>query len=174
MTQTAISSGALPGVRTGRGKFLVGGLLIIAAVIYLIVTSTQSTAQYFLTVQELQDKGSAMAGKNVRVSGAVIGESIVYDAQTLTLTFTVANVPADQKEIDAQGGLAAVLYTAVRDAGAPRMNVVYYGVMPDLMKAEAQAIMDGRIDENGVFHADTLLLKCPTRYDDAVPTQIAP
>jgi cytochrome c-type biogenesis protein CcmE len=27
--------------------------------------------------------------------------------------------------------------------------------------------MDGHIDENGLFHADTLLMKCPTRYEDA-------
>jgi cytochrome c-type biogenesis protein CcmE len=83
----------------------------------------------------------------------------------------VANVPADQKDIDAQGGLAEVLHQAVIDPTAARMEVSYNGVMPDLMKGEAQAIMDGRIDENGVFHADTLLMKCPTRYESDVPGQ---
>ena len=33
--------------------------------------------------------------------------------------------------------------------------------------------MTGHIDENGVFHADELLLKCPTRYEEAVPEQAA-
>ncbi|MEK7788188.1 MAG: cytochrome c maturation protein CcmE, partial [Chloroflexota bacterium] len=103
-----------------------------------------------------------------------IGESIQYDAQKLELRFTVASVPADQKEIDAQGGLAAVLNAAVNDQNAARMEVIYSGVKPDLMKGEAQAIMDGHIDENGLFHADTLLMKCPTRYENAVPTQAAP
>jgi cytochrome c-type biogenesis protein CcmE len=31
--------------------------------------------------------------------------------------------------------------------------------------------MTGQIDENGVFHADELLLKCPTKYEEAVPEQ---
>ena len=175
MAQTAVSSGAVSvGKKGGRAKFLVGGLLIVAAIVYLIATGTQSAAQYFLTVQELNERGSAMVGEDVRVSGAVLGESIQYDAQKLELRFTVANVPADQEEIDAQGGLAAVLYAAVNDPNAARMEVIYSGVKPDLMKGEAQAIMDGRIDENGLFHADTLLMKCPTRYEDAVPSQAAP
>ena len=40
----------------GRAKFIVGGLLIVAAIVYLIVTSTQASAQYFLTVDELTER----------------------------------------------------------------------------------------------------------------------
>ncbi|MBI4316353.1 MAG: cytochrome c maturation protein CcmE [Chloroflexi bacterium] len=175
MAQTIATPGTLRAApRGGRTKFLVGGLLIIAAIAYLIVTSTQNTAQYFYTVQEIKDRGSAVVGQNVRISGAVIGDSIQYDAGALELRFTVANVPADQKQIDAQGGLAAVLKAAVADPKAAHMDVLYVGVKPDLMKGEAQAIMDGRLDSSGLFHADTLLMKCPTRYEDAAPTQVAP
>jgi len=152
-------------------KFIIGGLIILAAVLYLVITSTQSAAQYFLTIQELKERGTAVVGQNVRVSGAVVPESIQYDAQKLELRFTVANVPADQKDIDAQGGLAKVLFVAVNDPNAARMDVIYNGVKPDLMKGEAQAIMDGHIDESGVFHADTLLMKCPTRYEGELPGQ---
>ncbi|MEK6573791.1 MAG: cytochrome c maturation protein CcmE [Chloroflexota bacterium] len=175
MAQTVATQGAASAAKGGgRMKFIVGGLLIIAAIVYLIATSTQSTAQYFFTIQEIKERGASVVGKNVRVSGAVIGDSIQYDAQAFELRFTVANVPADQKEIDAQGGLAAVLKTAVNDPNAARMEVIYVGVKPDLMKGEAQAIMDGHIDENGLFHADTLLMKCPTRYEGDLPTQAAP
>jgi cytochrome c-type biogenesis protein CcmE len=175
MAQTVATQGAASAAKGGgRMKFIVGGLLIIAAIVYLIATSTQSTAQFFFTIQEIKERGASVVGKNVRVSGAVIGDSIQYDAQKLELRFTVASVPADQKEIDAQGGLAAVLKTAVNDPNAARMEVIYVGVKPDLMKGEAQAIMDGHIDENGLFHADTLLMKCPTRYEGDLPTQAAP
>lgn len=95
--------------RTGRVKFLLGGLLILGAVVYLIATSTAATAQYFLTVEELRAKGAAAVGKNVRVSGALVGEMMRYNAEALELTFVVANVPGTQKEIDAAGGLKAVL-----------------------------------------------------------------
>ena len=39
----------------GRAKFIVGGLLIIAAIIYLIASSTRASAQYFLTIEELAE-----------------------------------------------------------------------------------------------------------------------
>jgi cytochrome c-type biogenesis protein CcmE len=155
----------------GRKKFLVGGIVILAAVVYLIISSTQASAEYFMTVNELKTKGSAVVGKNLRVSGAVVGDTIQYDPQTLTLTFDVANVPGDNKEIDAQGGLAKVLHEAVADPTRARMKVVYSGPKPDLLKDEAQAIMTGHMDDAGVFHAEELLLKCPTKYQEAVPNQ---
>ncbi|RPI82040.1 MAG: cytochrome c maturation protein CcmE [Chloroflexi bacterium] len=154
---------------TGRGKFIIGGLLIFAAVIYLIISSTSANAQFFMTVDELMTKGSE--GRQVRVSGAVIGDSIQYDSQTLTLTFTVANVPGDNKEIEAQGGLAQVLHEAVTDPQRTRMQAVYVGPKPDLLQHEAQAIMTGQLGEDGVFYAEELLLKCPTKYEEAVPGQ---
>jgi cytochrome c-type biogenesis protein CcmE len=155
----------------GRLKFILGGLLIIAAVVYLIVSSTRASAQYFLTVDEALAKGDKLAGRDLRLSGAVIGDSIQYDPETLTLTFTIAHVPGDNKEIEAQGGLAAVLHQAVMDPSRNRMTVQYVGVKPDLLRNEAQAIVTGKLSADGVFHADELLLKCPTKYEDAVPEQ---
>ena len=158
----------------GRVKFIVGGALIIAAIAYLIISSTKANAQYFFTIDELNSRGQSMLGQNVRISGAVIGDSIQYDPQTLSLHFTVANVPADNKQIEAQGGLAAVLHAAVADTSRTRMQVVYQGPKPDLLRDEAQAIMTGHISNDNVFHADELLLKCPTKYEEAVPSQVAP
>lgn len=157
--------------RNSRVKFFIGGALIVAAVVYLIASTLQSTSQYFLTVQELHDKGASMVGREVRVSGAIIGDSIQYDPDTLTLKFTIAHTPGDQAEVDAQGGLAEVLHAAVNDPTRARLDVIYEGVKPDLMQHEAQAIMTGRVDSDGVFHADELLLKCPTKYEEAVPNQ---
>ena len=155
----------------GRAKFIVGGLLIFAAIVYLIVTSTQASAQYFLTVDELSDRIGSEIGRDVRVSGAVIGDSVQYDPQSLTLEFTVAHVPGDNSEIEAQGGLGKVLYDAVNDPDRSRIQVVYIGPKPDLLRHEAQAIMTGELGDDGVFYADELLLKCPTKYEEAVPEQ---
>ena len=93
----------------GRFKFVIGGVLILAAVVYLIASSTQASAEYFMTVDELAAQGQSVVGKNLRVSGAVVGDTIQYDPQTLTLTFDVAHVPGDNKEVEREGGLAAVL-----------------------------------------------------------------
>ncbi len=156
-----------------RNKFILGGLLILAAVVYLIFSSTKASAEYFMTVDELNADGSAAIGKSVRLSGAVIGDTIQYDADTLTLTFEVAHVTGDNNEIEAQGGLAEVLYQAVNDPTRQRVKVIYVGVKPDLLRGEAQAIMTGKLGDDGVFYADELLLKCPTRYEEAVPEQAA-
>jgi len=158
----------------GRLKFVIGGLLIFAAIAYLIISSTKANAQYFFTIDELQSRGQSVVGQNVRISGAVIGESIQYDPETLALEFTVANVPADNKQIEAEGGLAAVLHAAVTDPERARMQAIYVGPKPDLLRDEAQAIMTGHMGEDGVFYADELLLKCPTKYEEAVPSQVAP
>jgi cytochrome c-type biogenesis protein CcmE len=155
----------------GKMKFVLGGLLIVAAIIYLIASSTQANAQYFLTIHELNNKSDVM-GRDLRISGAVIGDTIHYDPQTLQLTFTVADIPGDNSEIEAQGGLAAVLHQAVIDPNRSRLVVVYNGPMPDLLRNEAQAIMTGKMGEDGVFYAEELLLKCPTKYEEAVPSQV--
>ena len=155
----------------GKAKFIIGGLLIAAAVVYLIVSTLGSTSQYFMTVQELNENTAKVGGREVRVSGAVLGDTIQYDPETLTLKFTVAHTPGDQEEVDAAGGLAAVLHAAVMDPNAPRLQVVYTGVKPDLLRNEAQAIMTGKMGDDGVFYAEELLLKCPTKYEDAVPEQ---
>jgi len=89
----------------------------------------------------------------------------------LNLTFTVANVPGDNSEVEAQGGLAKVLHDAVVDPDRARIQVVYNGPKPDMLRDEAQAIMTGHLGADGIFYADELLLKCPTKYEPAVPSQ---
>lgn len=161
VTQTGSSS---------RMKFIFGGLLIVAAIVYLIYSSTAANAQYFLTVEEVAMKGDEVYDRDLRISGAVIGETIEYDPETLTLRFKVSNIPGDNAEIEEMGGLAAVLHDAVMNPSAI-LSVEHNGPMPDLLQNEAQAIMTGRLGEDGVFYAEELLLKCPTKYEEAVPGQ---
>lgn len=156
----------------GRKKFLIGGAVILAAVIYLIASSTVAGAQFFFTIDELRARGADAVGKPARVAGAVLGDTIQYDPETLTLTFTIVHMPADQALVNDEGGLAEALHQAVIDPTRTRLQVVYVGVRPDLLKDEAQAIVSGELGTDGVFHANELLLRCPTRYEDAVPGQV--
>ncbi len=171
MAQTTVGTQVYARRNGGRAKFVVGGLLVIAAIVYLVVTSLQSTAQYFYTVNEIHDRGASLVGRNLRASGAVLGDTITYDPETLTITFEVANVSNDNADVEAAGGLAEILHLAVMDPSAGRMTVVYVGPKPDLLKNEAQAIVTGKLGEDGVFYADELLLKCPTRYEESLPSQ---
>ncbi len=159
-------------VSGSRMRFYFGGALIVAAIVYLIVSSTKAAAQYYMTIAELNAKGEAAQDRDLKISGAVDGDTISYDVETLTLRFTIVHMPADLDEIEAAGGLANVIHQAVEDASAPRLEVTYNGPMPDLLRHEAQAIITGRLLEDGIFEADELLLKCPTRYEEEIPLQV--
>ncbi len=158
--------------RGGRTKFIIGGVLILAAVVYLIAANMTASAEYFMTVDELRAKGQSAVGQNLRISGAVDGQTIHFDPVSGDLTFQIAQVPGDQASVDAQGGLAVVLHAAVTDPGRARVTVIYHGPAPDLLRNEAQAIVTGHLGTDGLFHADELLLKCPTKYQQAVPSQV--
>jgi cytochrome c-type biogenesis protein CcmE len=152
-------------------KLIIGIVIIVAAVVYLIVSSTISQSQYFKTVEELQSNQTQYLGKNVRMSGVVLGDTIVYDPQTLELTFQVAQIPGDHRVIEQMGGMSVVLAQAAHDPKLPKMTVHYKGPRPDLLKDEAQAIMTGSLDASGVFQANELLLKCPSKYQSELPDQ---
>jgi len=160
--------------RRGRWKFLLVGAVILGAIAYLLFSSTLIGARYYVTVDDLVND-PAMLGKKVRVSGAVDGDP-VFDPATNELHFTVANIPNDNDTIREQGGLAKVLYNAVNDPNATRLQVVAHDKeIPDLLQNEAQAIMSGRLEQVGggfVFYADEITLKCPTKYEEDVPAQV--
>ncbi|MCK6576823.1 MAG: cytochrome c maturation protein CcmE [Anaerolineae bacterium] len=150
-----------------RLPFLIGGIVILAAVAFLIASGTIAGARFFITVNEVVND-PAYAGQSVRVAGAVIGDTITYDAEKLLITFTVAHIPEQFDD------LAAALHEAVGDPNATQMRVVVENsVKPELLQHEAQAIMTGRLGADGVFYASELNLKCPTRFIEAGPAHEA-
>ncbi len=156
---------ALTSARTSqRIQFIIGGVLLVAAVALLILSGTLTGASYFLTIDEVVS--GDYVGQTVRLSGAVDGDTIVYDGSNLILDFTIVNIPTETTD------LALTLHHAVNDATATRLIVHMEGeVKPDLLQHEAQAIITGRLGADGIFQADELLLKCPSRYEESVPEQ---
>ncbi len=128
-------------------KFIIGGVMIALAIVYLIYTGIQSTAAYFLTVDELYAKGEAIENRTVRIAGEVDAETIEFNNRDLILNFDVTS-----------------------ETGA-RMPVVFNGPKPDQMRQGAEAILEGKYDGE-VFMAQSLLLKCPSRYDEDVIEQV--
>lgn len=149
-----------------RLKFLVGGLLLVGAVIYLMVSGTLLGARYFISVEELVTNPEYV-GQSVRVAGVVLGETIVIDEtnpQETIITFTVNHYPQEFTV------LAEALFEGANDADAISMQVRVVGQpKPELLRHEAQAIMTGTLDENGIFHASVLNLACPSRFENGDP-----
>ena len=160
----------LPKKKTSITKFVIAGILIVAAVLILAITSLRGNTQYYITVDELLTNGSTKT-QNVRISGVVIGSSIQYDAAANLLTFEVANISGDNVAIEKMGGLAVALHSTAIDPTLKHLKVSYHGSKPDLLKDEAQAIMAGSLGSDNVFYVTELLLKCPSRYEDSLPAQ---
>ncbi len=155
-----------------RMKFIAGGALIVAAILFLIVSSTMNTAQYFLTVEELFAMGDEAIGRELKVEGVVDGATIEFDAASLTLRFTVVHLPGDMDEIERLGGMAEAAKQALLDPDTLRLPVVVNGPKPDLLQDRAQAIITGQLSPDGIFLGEEVLLKCPTRYESEIPLQV--
>jgi cytochrome c-type biogenesis protein CcmE len=150
-----------------RWKFVLGGVVLLIAVGYLVLSGTATGAQYFMTIEELASD-SDNVGKPLRISGAVDGNTIIYDSENLIMEFEIAHIPSEFDD------LARALYEAVNDPQAARLQVIVDtgDPKPDLLQHEAQAILTGRLGADGIFYADELLLKCPSRYEEAIPDQV--
>src|SRR5947208_16996354 len=51
--------------------------------------------------------------------------------------------------------------------GARIVPVVYRGIAPDTFTDGVDVVVEGRMGQDGTFHATTLLAKCASRYENA-------
>lgn len=130
--------------RAGAVKFFAGGLVILAAIAYVTFSSFQSNAVYYYTLQEFSAQSSNVVGQTVRVNGPLDKSSIQLDQKTMVLNFKMKD-------------------------GNIVLPVVYKGVVPDTMATGESVVAEGRLDSQGVFQADTILVKCPSKYEAQTP-----
>jgi len=134
-------------------KFIVAGSVIVLAVIYLVTMGLRGTTEYFMTVSELQAKGSGVQNQMLRVSGSLIPGSLARDADGLSVHFLIA------------------------DAAAKTPLVVTYrgGQVPDTMADSTanngEIVAEGKLNPQGTFAATDVLAKCPSRLEEAAPPE---
>lgn len=146
MGQVVVSPAVVEKGKGGQLRIFVAGALILGALAYLVLASLPQGTIYYQTVGELQQKEQAAGGgEPVRVAGLVADGSIERDAASNLLTFEVQD-------------------------GNYRMPVAYSGVVPDIFGPDIEVVVEGKRDADGVFQAQTLLAKCPSRFDSAIPT----
>ena len=140
-----------------KPKFLIGISLIVVAVLAVMGFTILGNSSMEVKVNELLAQQAAnpnISERSLKLTGFVVGDSIVYDANTSHLEFDIVNSRDD---------LISNLATATR------MRVVADKVAkPDTLVHEASAIVTGKLNPDGRFHAgnspDALLLQCPTKY----------
>ena len=121
-----------------KWKYPIGGLIVLAALVVLLFNVLQS-ANYYLEVHELKDKGESIYGEQVRVTGDVARGSTEYDVQNRILTFTIT----DEEE---------------------SLPVVYRGIRPNNFDDGVKVVVEGSYNSTGVFEGDQIITKCPSRY----------
>jgi cytochrome c-type biogenesis protein CcmE len=123
-----------------QAKILVAVGVVVAAVAFLLITAFQTNAVYYLTVSELQAAGPTLYGQSVRVAGNVVPGSIQRDPTSPVVRFEAQD-------------------------GSGRMPVLYRGVLPDIFGDGIEVVVEGKYAENGSFTAQTLLAKCPSKFE---------
>ena len=110
------------------------GAVVVACVGYLIYSASGGAAEYYVTVSELR---AHAPGGDVRVAGVV------------------------QDDVQKSDGLH-VMFT--EKDGTASMPVDYRGTLPDIFKPGITVVVEGRLGTDGIFHARSLLAKCPSRF----------
>ena len=116
--------------------------VVAACVGYLIFTASGGASEYYLTVSELRTHPPA---GDVRVAG-VVQDDVTKTNGGLHVTFTEKDATAS-------------------------MQVEYSGALPDIFQPGIMVVAEGRLGTDGVFHARTLLAKCPSRFSTQPYTQ---
>ncbi len=125
-----------------KKRFLIGGIIILLALGYLGYTSFAGAATYYYKVNEVLAKGSSVIGSNLRVEGHVPLDSVVRESAGRLIKFPITDNTSGQS-----------------------IPVVYQGVVPDTFKAGNDVVVEGVLGSDGTFLAQTIMTKCPSKYE---------
>ena len=130
-----------------RGKFLLGGGVILAALAYMIYAGVSQSVVYFVTPSEL--RAQPVAGKAYRLGGMVQPASLKWEPRSLDLSFTLSD-------------------------GKTSVPVRHKGTPPDLFAEGRGAVVEGTWTTEGYFKASLIMAKHSEEYkaphgDEAQP-----
>jgi cytochrome c-type biogenesis protein CcmE len=136
-----ISRSKLEPKSASHSKFFAGGALIVLAIVALIFNGIRTGGNYYLTLDELAARESTIEG--VRINATVDKESVEYDSRAISLSFDL---------VDPESGT--------------RRSVLFNDPMPDLFIKSESVIVEGVVNHSGTLEAHTILVKCPSKYED--------
>lgn len=126
-------------------RFLSGGLVIVAAIAWLMYVGIRETSAYYLTIEEFIPQRETLVGSGLRVAGRVRAGTIAYDPKTLRLDFEIGAFEKD-------GNVG------------PGVPVAFTGIKPDMFADGRDVIVEGRYVD-GTLRADKVMTSCPSKYE---------
>ena len=121
-------------------KFGVLTAVILGTLAWLAAEGIGETKTYYKTVAELKGMGNDAYTKRLRVAGDVAEGSIERSGRQVRFLLT------QEKQT---------------------LPVLYDGIepLPDTFRDGAQAVADGKMSADGVFHAAKIQAKCASKYE---------
>ncbi len=129
--------------KSQRTRFFIAFLLMILGIGLLVAVSFRGSMVYYLSVSEYMQSSGRVPGP-VRVNGRVVPGSIEKEPAKMGVRFAMTD-------------------------GENTLPVVYEKIVPDTFVERAEVVVEGKLDPAGVFHADVLLAKCPSKYEAEDP-----
>ena len=131
-----------------RKKLIVATLAIVVAVTLLAVAGVREGWVYSLPVDQFVAEARHQ-DQRVRLTGLVGEENVQADAGLLEARFDLLGE-------------------------AERLPVEYHGIIPDMFKPGHEVVVEGELDDSGVFQADTLMTKCASKYESEGEVEMPP
>ena len=131
-----------------KARFVAGLTVIVACLLYLVIYSSQKMSMHYFTVAELEAREAEFVDRPIKLAGKVVPGSIRKDGRTSAVEFRIWEP------------LRGVPGTF----SSPR-TVRYSGIVPDTFRDDADVVLEGKTGADGIFHAETLLAKCPSKYE---------
>jgi len=123
-----------------KKRYLIGGGILVAVVVYLLYLSFGSSVSYYVTVSEFFARGAELNDTTVRVAGKIADSPVDWNAEELELRFAITE-------------------------GGDTMPVSYQGAKPSAFQAGSNILVEGKYHSDGIFRASQLILKCPSKYE---------
>lgn len=129
-----------------RARLSVALAVVVAILGTLIGTAISKASTYYLTVGELEGRGTQAIGAPETVSGVIVKKSVTYDAATGSLQFRMQDPEPSST------------------SKASSVTVSFHGPEPDDFNYGWPVIVTGTLVPNQTFTASKLLVKCPSKY----------
>lgn len=120
-------------------RFVLGGALVVAILGFIVYQSFEATV-FFYTPTEILAEPSSFEGKTIRIGALVVPESTHWDPEKVLLSFKVTE---DNQSF---------------------IPIVFAGIKPDMYREGQGVVVEGRLDSEGVFQANNLLVKHSEEY----------
>jgi cytochrome c-type biogenesis protein CcmE len=124
--------------RIGGGRFLIGATLVVGAVVWLAFTGFEESKAYYQTVEEVQT--GSPGDRRLKVGGDVAEGSIEWKEDGLHFMLTQ------------EDHVLPVWYRGEEP-------------VPDTFRDGSQAVVEGKVREDGTLEAVKIQAKCASKYE---------